>query len=263
MTECFARRFLRGERSRQSLGAVAIALRVRQLFGRENFFRESSEPRVVEIETLDFGDVGSQSDDHALLLPLARDPRGGLERTGLKIRDVEKISLVPINGVGTDFCERLAPCLEERFLHKFAVEKPLTLSPALANSTRRQYFLNTVFNRMLAAFPNREGMLLGVMGSDLYKTSHNYIFGDASETDRVAVVSTFRLRPEFYREPANASAMFERTVKECVHALGHAFGLKHCFNARCAMYYSNTVYDTDGKLNYFCDSCDKRVRARR
>jgi len=176
---------------------------------------------------------------------------------------VEKIGLVPINSVATEFCERLAPCLEERFLHKFAIEKPLTLSPSLANATRRQYFLTTVFNKMIAAAPNREGFLLGVIGDDLYKTSHNFIFGDASDNDRIAVVSLFRLRPEFYHEKADDVVLLNRTLKECVHALGHAFGLKHCYNARCAMYYSHSVYDTDGKLNYFCDTCDKRLRANR
>ncbi len=176
---------------------------------------------------------------------------------------MEKISLVPINGVDTDFCERIAPCLEERFFHKFAIEKPLTLSPNLANATRRQYFLNTVFNRLLAAHPGHDGLLLGIIGSDLYKTSHNFIFGDASESDRVAVVSTYRLRPDFYSEPHSDFTLFNRTLKECVHALGHAFGLKHCYNARCAMYFSHSVYDTDGKLTYFCDGCDKRVRANR
>jgi len=174
---------------------------------------------------------------------------------------VEKISLVPMNGVGTDFCERLAPCLEERFFHKFAVEKPLTLSLTQANATRGQFFLNTVFNRMLAAFPRQDGLLLGVMTGDLYKTAHNYIFGDASEADRVAVVSTFRLRPENNNEPPDENALFTRTLKECVHALGHAFGLKHCYSTRCAMYFSHSVHDTDGKLTYFCESCDKRVRA--
>ena len=176
---------------------------------------------------------------------------------------MEKISLVPINGVGIDFCERLAPCLEERFLHRFAVEKPLTLSANLANATRRQYFLTTVFNRMLAAFPQRNGILLGIMGSDLYKTSHPFIFGDASESDRVAVVSTFRLRNEFHHQPPNGHVLLDRTVKECVHALGRAFGLKHCYHTRCAMYYSHSVYDTDAKLTYLCDSCDKRIRANR
>lgn len=176
---------------------------------------------------------------------------------------LEKITLVPINGTGTDFCERLAPCLEERFFHKFAVEKPLTLSPTQANSVRRQFFLNTVFNRMLAAYPARDGVLLGIIGSDLYKTSHNFIFSDASETDHVAVVSTHRLRNDFYNEEPNEAALFNRTLKECVHALGHAFGLKHCYNTRCAMYYSHSIYDTDAKLTYFCDTCDKRVRANR
>ncbi|MBC5805049.1 MAG: hypothetical protein DLM53_01280 [Candidatus Eremiobacter antarcticus] len=176
---------------------------------------------------------------------------------------MEKITLVPINGVAPEICERLAPCLEERFFHKFAVEKPLTLSPTQANSVRRQFFLNTVFNRLLAAYPARDGLLFGLIGSDLYKTSHNFIFSDASETDRVAVVSTFRLKPEFYNEEPDDAVFFNRTLKECVHALGHAFGLKHCYNTRCAMYYSHSVFDTDAKLTYFCDTCDKRVRANR
>ena len=184
-------------------------------------------------------------------------------RREVRFTALEKISLVPINGVGTDLCERLAPCLEERFFHKFAIEKPLTLSPTQANAVRRQFFLNTVFNRMLSAYPARDGLLLGIIGSDLYKTSHNFIFSDASETDRVAVVSTFRLKTDFYNEQADDVVLFNRTLKECVHALGHAFGLKHCYNTRCAMYYSHSIYDTDAKLTYFCDTCDKRVRANR
>jgi archaemetzincin len=176
---------------------------------------------------------------------------------------LEKISLVPINGVGSGFCERLAPCLEERFFHKFAIEKPLTLSPTQANLTRGQFFLNTVFNRLLAAYPARDGFLLGIIASDLYKTSHPFIYGDASDTDRVGVVSTFRLRPEFTNEPPNDDALFQRTLKECVHALGHSFALKHCHNTRCAMYLSHSVFDIDAKLTYFCDACDKRVRANR
>jgi archaemetzincin len=187
-----------------------------------------------------------------------------LERPDFSAEAVlEKISLVPINGVGVGFCERLAPCLEERFFHKFAVEKPLTLSPTHANLTRGQFFLNTVFNRLLNAYPARDGFLLGLIASDLYKTSHPFIFGDASDSDRVAVVSTFRLDPEFSKEPPNDDVLFQRTLKECVHALGHSFALKHCHNARCAMYLSHSVFDIDAKQTYFCDLCDKRVRANR
>jgi archaemetzincin len=48
-----------------------------------------------------------------------------------------------------------------------------------------------------------------------------------------------------------------------VHEIGHATGLKHCYNARCPMYYSNSVFDTDNKFSNFCESCEKRSRANR
>jgi archaemetzincin len=253
----------------------------------EDLLRKAREFGFIECVTRHFGDVDSDPDDHDARL-LASRRAGGLARkapeltppwsgeTCLAVAEgdwsgrlfaaeavLEKISLVPINGVGVSFCERLAPCLEERFFHKFAVEKPLTLSPTHANLTRGQFFLNTVFNRMLNAYPAREGFLLGILASDLYKTSHPFIFGDASDADRVAVVSTFRLNPEFSKEPPNDDIFFQRTLKECVHALGHAFALKHCHNARCAMYLSHSVFDIDAKQTYFCDLCDKRVRANR
>jgi archaemetzincin len=253
----------------------------------EDLFRKARELRFVERVARDFCDVDSDPNDHCVLLlpsrraggltrkaPELTAPWSGEQRLAVAEGDwsgrrfaaesvLEKISLVPINGVGVGFCERLAPCLEERFFHKFAVEKPLTLSPTHANLTRGQFFLNTVFNRMLSAYPARDGFLLGIIASDLYKTSHPFIFGDASDSDRVAVVSTFRLNPEFSKEPPSDDVLFQRTLKECVHALGHAFALKHCHNARCAMYLSHSVFDIDAKQTYFCDLCDKRVRANR
>ena len=43
-----------------------------------------------------------------------------------------------------------------------------------------------------------------------------------------------------------------------IHELGHAFGLRHCYNARCAMYYSNSIFETDNKMPHFCEICDRR-----
>jgi predicted Zn-dependent protease len=32
---------------------------------------------------------------------------------------------------------------------------------------------------------------------------------------------------------------------------------------RCAMYYSNSIFETDNKMSHFCESCDRRItRAR-
>jgi len=176
---------------------------------------------------------------------------------------VAQISIVPINGIETAFLERLALCLEERFLFTCIVERTLRLPQATLNSVRKQLFFNTLVARVAAHTPRGDGVRLAVTDFDLYKTSHQFVFGDASEEQRIAVVSLHRLRSDFYGERADSNLLFQRTLKEAVHDLGHALGLKHCFNARCAMYFSNSIYDTDNKLSHFCENCEKRVRASR
>jgi len=174
---------------------------------------------------------------------------------------VGQISIVPINAMDGDLLERLALCLEERFLFVCRVERIVRVPRTSLNSVRKQMFFNTLVARVAATPPNADGPRLALTDFDLYKTSHQFVFGDASEVQRIAVVSTHRLRSEFYGERGDANLLFQRTLKEAVHNLGHALGLKHCFNARCAMYFSNSIYDTDNKLSHFCETCEKRVRA--
>jgi archaemetzincin len=175
---------------------------------------------------------------------------------------VGQMSIVPINAMDAAFLERLALCLEERFLFTCHVGRTLRVPRTTLNSVRKQMFYNTLVARV-AAEPADDALRLVITDYDLYKTSHQFVFGDASEDQRIAIVSLHRLRSEFYGERADANLLFQRTLKEAVHDLGHALGLKHCYNARCAMYFSNSIYDTDNKLSHFCDGCEKRVRASR
>ncbi len=174
-----------------------------------------------------------------------------------------QISIVPINAMDATFLERLALCLEERFLFACTVERTLRIPRTTLNSVRKQMFFNTLVAKVVQAATPSDGFRLAVTDFDLYKTSHQFIFGDASEEHRVAVVSLHRLRSDFYGERADANLLFQRALKEAVHDLGHALSLKHCFNPRCAMYFSNSIYDTDNKLSHFCDICEKRARASR
>lgn len=176
---------------------------------------------------------------------------------------LSQVSIVPVNTIDPTFLTRLALCLEERFLAMCGVERSLRLPKTTLNSDRNQLFLNTLVTRIAAASPAREGLALGITEYDLYKTSHQFIFGDASEEQRVAVVSLHRLRAEFYGERRDENLLFQRTLKEAVHNLGHALGLKHCFNVRCAMYLSSSIFDTDNKLAHFCDGCERKARAKK
>jgi archaemetzincin len=171
--------------------------------------------------------------------------------------------IVPINAVDITFMNRLAPCLEERLLGCAGVERSLVVPRSSLNATRGQLFVATLIAKVHRAHPEPGATTLAITDFDLYKTSHRFVFGDADESQGVAVVSTHRLRSEFYGEPADANVLFQRMLKESIHELGHAFGLKHCYNARCAMYHSNSIFETDNKMPQFCDICDRRLaRAR-
>ncbi len=173
-----------------------------------------------------------------------------------------QLRIVPINAIDPGFLSRLALCLEERFLYEISVERALVVPRSAVNSARQQMFLSTLTTKVLRQYPDGDGLLLALTDFDLYKTSHRYIFGDADEQRRLAVVSIHRLRSDFYGEDPDENVLFQRTLKECVHEIGHAVGLKHCYNARCAMYYSNSIFETDNKMSHFCETCEKRSRAR-
>jgi archaemetzincin len=85
------------------------------------------------------------------------------------------------------------------------------------------------------------------------------VFGQAQIDDGVSSIYLPRLRQEFYGLKPDKSLFYQRTVKEAIHELGHAFGLKHCNNQICVMHFSNSLPDTDLKQNRFCDICRTKI----
>ncbi|MEM1517840.1 MAG: archaemetzincin family Zn-dependent metalloprotease [Halobacteria archaeon] len=82
---------------------------------------------------------------------------------------------------------------------------------------------------------------------DLYIENLNFCFGLAY--GNVAIVSTYRLRDR------KKDLYLSRLRKELSHEVGHLFGLRHCNNWRCVMYFSNTLLDTDRKSEDLCSKC--------
>ncbi|AEC51335.1 archemetzincin-like protein [Pyrococcus sp. NA2] len=134
-----------------------------------------------------------------------------------------------------------------RFYHAFDVERNQFLArhflPVLS-------YIKKDFNALAA---------LGVVNVDIYEPGLNFIFGLAHPSLKVAIISLYRLYPEFYGNPPDRKLLKERALKEAMHELGHVFGLEHCPNPRCVMHFSNSIIDTDIKSWMYCERCLRKL----
>ena len=134
---------------------------------------------------------------------------------------------------------------------------PVPLPPRHFRKERSQYLADGILSDFTTFVTSPTALVLGMTEADLFSPPMNFVFGIAG-TGR-ALVSTFRLRPEFYGVPSNPDLYHLRVFTEAVHELGHAMGLPHCEFPGCVMYFSNWIGDTDRKGPKFCFRCGKRI----
>ncbi|MBI4863916.1 MAG: archaemetzincin family Zn-dependent metalloprotease [Candidatus Riflebacteria bacterium] len=137
---------------------------------------------------------------------------------------------------------------------------PSSLDPGFALDPIRQQYHSTEILARLHALPDEAAWrLLGVTGLDLFIPILTFVFGEAQLSNRCALVSTARLRQEFYGLPPDPERLRERLLKETIHELGHTLGLTHCSDYDCVMAASHGVEWIDLKGSSFCPGCRERV----
>ena len=135
----------------------------------------------------------------------------------------------------------------------------IPVPPESFEARRNQYYSTRILKEMLGDVPRDALKLLGVTDKDLCIPILTYVFGEAQVGGTAAVVSLARLRQEHYGLAPDRPLLLERLRKECLHELGHTFGLFHCTSRECVMYLSNTVVDVDTRGRDFCTGCQTVV----
>ena len=159
---------------------------------------------------------------------------------------------------GLDLLEYLAAALARTFRTPCQI-RPETFDLSFALDAGRQQYYSTAIIQRLERAVNPDVRVLGVTASDLYVPVLTFVFGEAQLDGNCAVVSTARLKEEFYGLPARPDLVRERLLKEAAHELGHTFGLRHCANWRCVMTSSHAVERLDVKGAEFCGVCRKSI----
>jgi archaemetzincin len=131
------------------------------------------------------------------------------------------------------------------------------------NSQRKQFNSSRILAK-INDFSKKCGLerVLGITDVDLFVPHLNFVFGEAEYGGKTAVISLFRLRPEFYDQNSDRKLFVERSLKEAVHEVGHMLGLGHCDNPTCVMFFSNSIPDTDRKGVLLCEKCKSMVMNR-
>jgi archaemetzincin len=171
--------------------------------------------------------------------------------------DKTVIAVAPVGEASRGAIEAILPGIRETFGAE-TILAPRVAMPVSAYDPKRRQTLSTAILDALAAAKRPEWeRLIGVADVDLYVPDLNFVFGEGDSRRGVAVFSLARLHTR------NESLFRKRAATEAIHELGHTYGLAHCSDPGCVMWFSNTLSESDRKGTRFCSRhAAEQARAR-
>lgn len=168
------------------------------------------------------------------------------------------IALVPLGDLDLSLLHVLSEQIEVAYERKVERLPPLPLPNEAYSRKRLQFRSTAILSHLFPLRMNGWERVLGIAAVDLYVPGLNFVFGEADPKGGVAVFSLFRLKPQS-GTPLGEGLLKRRALTEAVHELGHTYGLGHCPNPHCVMFFSNSIRDTDRKGPFFCRRCEGRL----
>jgi archaemetzincin len=167
---------------------------------------------------------------------------------------------VKFAGIWFELPTRIDPVLPfpEKGWHRF---KHFSWKDRPVKQYKTGYFLDQLLPGRL---PADAICYLAITMADLYpEEGWNFVFGQASISDRVGVYSMARYFPQFRGQEESSDGYnlaFRRSCRVLAHEVGHIFGLAHCIYYRCTMNGSNSLAESDRRPLRLCPICLKKLQ---
>jgi archaemetzincin len=161
------------------------------------------------------------------------------------------IAIAPIGEFSTEFLAEVGSIIAASLDAQMILTARIPLSSEAYNARRDQYHSTQILQTLANVKRQNWERMLGVVDVDLYIPELHFVFGEADMKRGVAIFSLARLRTPGSTE-ASKALFIKRAATEGIHELGHTYGLGHCDNAHCVMWFSNTLAETDRKDLAFC-----------
>jgi archaemetzincin len=178
----------------------------------------------------------------------------------------DKIYVLPIGDLAAGPSLRDLEDYAERFFMMPVEVLPAVTIEATHARTRmndglRQLLAPEVTDWLRTQLPDDAYCLIGLTMIDLYpEESWNFVFGQASLSDRVGVFSFARNDYTYLGEPpGDPKLVFQRAMKVMTHEIGHMFGIQHCVHWSCDMNGSNSVHESDTQPAEVCPVCLRKL----
>lgn len=168
------------------------------------------------------------------------------------------VRIIPIGNVSERLLNIICNELHEVLSVRYRLLPKIEIMHDAFNVFRKQYdaekIMLTLSQLGSAKFIEKSIPTLAVTEEDIYYNGLNFVFG-LEDPKGCCIISTARLKPEFYNQKPNFYLLSERAAKEAIHEIGHYLGLDHCKHVFCVMCFSPSVNDVDAKQKFFCNNC--------
>jgi archaemetzincin len=157
-----------------------------------------------------------------------------------------QIAITTIGAVSDAAIAAMTPSVRSAFNADVAATAGVEMPQSAFSRSRAQYSSTVLLDLLARRKQPGWDRLLGIVDVDLYVPELNFVFGEADAGQGVAVFSLARLHTP------DRDRFVHRAATEAIHELGHTFGLTHCDNPQCVMWFSSTLAETDRKGTEFC-----------